>query len=305
LKKTSILDRALAIANLVNLGRSATESLDISRDWAQRQLAQSLQAVDQLVSEASTDMPWPDAPLPGRMFASFHFSLYALLYSALGQRSGPRVVYSLIGQQDAGHRNALKAIAVKHGVQIEFIQSNLGMVKTLRRAIADGMPGILLLDIPWTRQDSQPDARYRVTGGCFKGLSSLERLLAMIDPGYEILLTRRVGEKFKIENAGHLDLPSAFQVFGQALEADPADYERLHQFHRFFEFDALQNCAVTFCIQDKRYVLHAKTMQAWELSSTLNFEQLQGGADAVSDEPVFVAAISKEIKHELDYVISI
>lgn len=305
MKKTSTLDRALAIANLVNLGRSATESFDISRDWAQRQLAQSLQAVDQLVSESSTEMPWPDAPLPGRMFASFHFSLYALLYSALGQRSGPRVVYSLIGQQDEGHRNALKAIAVKHGFQIEFIQSNLGMVKSLRRAIADGIPGILLLDIPWTRQESEPDARYRVTGGCFKGLSSLERLLAMIDPAYEILVTRRVGEKFKIDNAGHLTLQDAFKVFGQALDADPADYERLHQFHRFFEFDVLQNCAVTFCIQNKRYVLYAKTMQAWELSSGLKFEQLQDGVDAVCNDPAIVAAISKEIKHELDYVISI
>ncbi|QNA87498.1 hypothetical protein G4G28_01725 [Massilia sp. Dwa41.01b] len=303
--KTSNLNRALAIANLINLGKTPVESFEISRDWAARQFAQSLQMVRNVVRQTQVEMPWPEAPQPGRMFASFHFSLYPLLYRAMAQRSGPGVVYSLIGEQQEGHRNSLKQLAVQHGFQLEFIQSNLGMVKTLRRAIHDGIPGILLLDIPWTRLDSPPDVRYPIKGGHFKGHSSLGRLLEMIDPGYEILITKRIGKDFRIENAGHLDLPAAFQAFGQALEEDPAEYERLHQFHRFFEFDQAQNCAVTFCVQDQRYVVHTRTMQAWQVPAKLQFKNIQDGIDTFSDDPAVVAHFGKEIKNEIDYVISI
>lgn len=303
--KTSNLNRALAIANLVNLGKTPVESLEISRDWAERQLAQSLQMIQNVIREAHVEMPWPEAPQAGRMFASFHFSLYPLQYRALAQRSGPKVVYSLIGEQQEGHRNALKQLANQHGFQIEFIQSNLGMVKTLRRAIQDGIPGILLLDIPWTRLDSQPDMRYPIQGGCFKGHSSLGRLLEMIDPGYEILVTKRVGKDFRIENVGNVDLTGAFAAFGKALEEDPAEYERLHQFHRFFEFDQVQNCAVTFCVQGQRYVVHTKTMQAWQIPAQLQFENIKDGLDTVSHDPAIVSRFEKEIKNEIDFVISI
>lgn len=305
MKKISNLNRALALANLVNLGRSPVESFGISRDWAQRQLAQSLDIVDQQLRKVSASMPWPAGPQPGRMFASFHFSLYPLLYMALAQRSGPGVVYSLIGEQQEGHRNALKQLAMQYGFQIEFIQSNLGMVKTLRQAIRDGIPGILLLDIPWTRLDNPPDMRYPVRGGHFKGHSSLGRLLDMIDPEHEILVTKREDDRFIVQNAGTLDLPAAFDVFGKALENDPADYERLHQFHRFFEFDNVQNAAVTFCVQQQRYVLHTKTMQAWQVSPQLQFESIRDGNDSVSHDPAIVSAFGKEMKHDIDYVISI
>jgi hypothetical protein len=305
LKKTSDLNRALAIANLINLGFSPEESFGISTDWAERQFAQSLEKIDATLIDAAVDAVVPGLGKRGRMYASFHYSLYPAIYRALGEHGGPGVVYSLIGQQQEGHRHALQQIARRFGFQIEFIQSNTGMVRTLRRAIQDGIPGILLIDIPWTKQGNIPDQCYPVRGGHFKGFSSLERLLSIIDDEYEILYTCRSGDRYRIDSGGTLALGDAFQRFGELLHRDPAEYERLNQFHRFFEFDQPKNCAVTFRIKDTRYVIHAASKQAWQIASEALEKLFVQETDTVYHSEPMLNALSKETKHEFEYLVSL
>lgn len=245
-------------------------------------------------------MAFPEGDLTGRMYASFHFSTYPLLYCALAERSAPKVVYSLIGEQQQGHRSALMQLSQRFGFQIEFIQSGPGMVRTLRRAIGGAMPGILLLDIPWTRSDGEPDVHYPVQGGRFKGHSSLERLLRLIDSDYEILFIHQQQQRFQIRSGGTLTLANAFSHFGSLLADDPADYERLHQFHKFFEFDTPRDYAVTFRVQQQRYVIHTRTMQAWQVADADEDLERDTVADAGTTQ-----RFSREIRHELEHLVSI
>jgi hypothetical protein len=278
----STLNRALALANLVNLGIEPDRAIAISAQWSQRQYRQSMEEIVPTLRAARVDNGSAVDGDAAHLTVSFHYSVYPLLYRALAARHPEQTVFSLIGQQDASQRSALQHRAGTLGFHIEFVESGPQMVRRLRRAIDSGISAILLADIPWSRGEIDLDVRYRVPGGQFLGLGSLERLCGLIDPDYRVTLARRRGDALALECHGRIGLADAFARLGEALRDDPAEYERLHQFHHFFEFDAPRACAVSFEIGGTRYAVHGRSMKAWQVSVAAA-EGLPAGAFASTD----------------------
>jgi hypothetical protein len=235
--KFSRLNQALAVANLTNLGFAESQAFAISQTWVERQFLQSVEKVAATVAAADVSDLLPKGVAGHRMFASFHYSVYPLIYRALAQCSEERVVYSLIGQQSELHRTELNRLAATLNFQVDFIESGIKMARQLKKAIRCGAAGILLVDIPWAQNTSELDVTYPVTGGCFRGRSSLERLIHLIDEEYQFVTAFGPHDNATLSSHGSLRLTEAFSWLGQALQSAPADYERLHQFHKFFEFD--------------------------------------------------------------------
>lgn len=298
-----MLDQARAAANLAKLSFPPTELKRLARDWSSRQLAQ---AVQQIASDAGrlevSDELGDDAF--DRMFVSFHFSVYPHIYRALANRSPTRTVCSLIGEQTFEHQAALRHLAKAFGFDIRFVQSGLSMVRSLRSAIADGMPGIILLDIPWSRQKEQElDTRYPAFGGEFLGLSTVQRLIRTIDPRFEAAYAFREGSAVRLVRKPLDQIADAFADLGQMIGRDPSDYERLHHFHKFFRFSGACRLAVTFRVRDQRYAIHADTMKAWKLPSDPRLDAVEDSGDGIVAEEKLLDPLRKATSEEIDAVL--
>jgi hypothetical protein len=301
--KDSRLNQALAIGNLVNLGHDLPRATDIALDWAERQQRQSIEHVARLAREALVEDRLPIDQGQQHLFASFHYSAYPLLYRTLAHRSPTKVVHGLIGEQEQGHRDTLNQQAAAFGFRIEFIESGPRMVRHLRNALRDGSPGMLLIDIPWSRSASEMDVRYKVPGGAFRGRSSLERLVRLIDDEYQFITAARRGEGLAFDAHGPLSFDRAFGLLGQALRDDPADYERLHQLHRFFEFDAPGSCVVSFEVAGRRYALHGRTMNAWQIDGVGATPTDAAARERIVTDSSMTARFKKIVNDDVDAVL--
>lgn len=265
----SKLNVALAVCNLRNLGYSPDEALAIAQDWARRQLEQSVERIeDNLRRTLPLLMPLtlPEGIAGGRMFVSCHYSLYPIIFGVLAQRSPTRKVVSLIGMQSETRQMQLREMARRFEVELQFIASGFGMLREMRTALAEGHCGMVLVDIPWSNSGSDLDAEHRAQGGRFLARSSLFRLIEAIDPHARFVLAQRTGKTFQLVDHGHAHAHETYRAFAQALREDPAEYERLHQFHRFFAFDQPRPAAVRFQVGADDYLVSAQTMRAWKLS---------------------------------------
>jgi hypothetical protein len=295
------LRRSMAVANLFNLGFSAAEAVRLSGLWAERQGAHSGESVAALVDATPLHRQFEQE---GRLYVSFHYSNYAHLYRTLGENAPHRRVYAIIGEQSDGHRKALSALTERYGFQIEFIQSGPSMIKAVRRGLKNGDPAIILLDVPWARGDAPPDLRYDTRGGCFLGRSTVARLLDLMDTQHRFLLTRRSGSDAVVQALPAAGVAEAFGLFGEALMDDPADYERLDSFHRFFEFREPRNTIVTFSSGAQRYAIHHRTMRSWAIADSKLLDAV-AEADGVCREPKLRRAFVDLVKGEVDAVVSI
>jgi hypothetical protein len=299
--KFSRLNQALAIANLANLGFVEHEAFAISRTWAERQFLQSVEKVEITVAGANVNDLLPKGVDGHRMFASFHYSIYPLIYRSLAECSDKSVVNSLIGQQSERHRVELNRLAATLNFQVNFIESSIKMARQLKNAIRHGAAGILLVDIPWSQNSSELDVTYPVTGGRFRGRSSLERLINLVDEEYQFVTAFGSLDNVTLSSHGSLRLAEAFSWLGHALQSAPADYERLHQFHRFFEFDSPRNCVITFEIQGDRFALHSRTMKAWQI--TRSSDAFPHSGSVVCDDTTLVNKFKRIVNDDVESVV--
>lgn len=265
--KHSLLNQALAVINLINLGFAEHDAIRISGTWVERQFRQSLAGIGNTAQNAMVEDVIPHGAYGHRLFVSFHYSIYPLIYRALAARCERGVVYSLIGQQDEQHRVALNSLAAAFNFHVNFIESTPTMVRQLRSAIRTGAAGIILVDLPWSKTHSELDVTYPVPGGHFRGRSSLERLVRLIDENYHFVTAFGAREKLTLTSHGSLTLSEAFSWLGRALQESPADYERLHQLHKFFEFKRPRDCVVAFTVRGDHFAIHGRTMKAWQIKT--------------------------------------
>lgn len=291
----------MAIANLINLGFVETEAFAISRTWSERQLLQSVEKIASTVAIADVNSLLPQGGGAHRMFASFHYSIYPLIYRALAECSDKRVVYSLIGQQSEQHRIALNRLAATFNFRVDFIESGIKMARQLKNAIRHGAAGILLVDIPWSQNSSELDVTYPVVGGRFRGRSSLERLIRLVDEEYQFVTASGSHDNVTLSSHGSLRLTEAFSWLGHALQSAPADYERLHQFHKFFEFDSPRNSVITFEIQGDRFALHSRTMKAWKI--TLSSDAFPPSGSVVCDDAALVNKFKRIVNDDVESIV--
>lgn len=300
---TRILDRAFAAANLFRLSWPPHQIKEITFEWAKRQAAQSVESINDDAAKLSV-IDHLGQECSGRLFLSFHYSVYPNLYRSLGKRSTDDTVFSLIGHQTKEHCATLQSLARKEGISIHFVQSGFKMISEMRAGLNHGHAGLILLDIPWSRNGSTPDQRYPAFGGSFSVLSTLERLVDLIDRNREVITTTRNSNKqVHLLRDGHLTFQDAFIRLGQLIESDPADYERLHQLHRFFTFDSKTAALVTFRANGQRYAIETSAMRTLRLEDNHALNSAENTAHGLSDDHNTRLRLSRSTGVPIEYVL--
>lgn len=260
------LDKAFAATNLINVGWNPREVKQLADLWSKRQTEQS---VEKILTEAGKLKVVDDlgSDCAGKMYLSFHYSVYPTLYRALAKQSTNRTIYSLIGSQTPEQCCLLQSLAAAEDINIHFVQSGMRMVSEMKRGLDRGHIGLILLDIPWSKQKTPPDRTYSAFGGSFESLSTVERLVDLIDKHREVVsVSRDQSNRVCISRLGQLPFSDAFSRLGELIERDPADYERLHQFHRYFVFSETKSTVVSFCVKEQRYAVIGPSMRTIKVS---------------------------------------
>lgn len=260
------LDKALAAANLLNMGFDAGEVLSIADQWALRQSERTLKNLSAYAKSIEVNDTLPFDGL-AKLFVSFHYSSYAHLYRAIASRSRERTIMSLVGSQSSSHQTALSQLAAQFDFEIQFVESSFGMVKRMRQALQDGCYGIILLDIPWSKGEAQPDTRFSAKPGVFHSLSTMLRLISLIDRNYSVVCAQRTGQSINLRAVSANDFDQAFAHLGELIMEQPEEYERLHQMHKFCTLKHARDARVHFSGVDGRYAVDAKTMKLYRTTS--------------------------------------
>ena len=297
------LDTAFAAANLFSLGRESSTIKAIASDWSTRQTAQSFQRISGEVSKVEV-LDELGSDCAGKMFLSFHYSSYPKLFHALGTRSTNRTVLSLIGHQTIEHCRALQTLARSFGIEIRFIESGLRMVSKMKKGLEQGHAGLMLLDIPFSKMRAAPNREHPTYGGSFAGLSTMERLVDIIDERREVATVVRGGDgKIRLMREGVLSFSAAFRRLGDLMAHDPADYERLHQFHRFFSFREPRPALVTFRIKGQRYGVLSRSMRTLKLAPDPKLDLIEETSHGVCNDSALVQSFGKAAGEALDVVL--
>jgi hypothetical protein len=260
----SNIDRALAAANLLNIGFESDQIQDIVGQWCRRQYelsvsnlpknADSLSVVDNIEVDPAR-----------RLVATFHYSSYPHIYRWTALRSKDRQVVSLIGEQSEAHEATLVSLARKFDFDIRFVRSGPSMIKNMRQALALGHAGIIMLDVPWSKGGTKPDTEYPTGIGSFQALSTMLRLIRMIDPDYLVLVARPEAEGLSLNNVATREFDAAFGTLADLILERPEDYERLHQVHRFCRLPHAKSARIYTSVDGDCFALDAKTMKTYRV----------------------------------------
>jgi len=268
----SKLKTALAVANLRNLGYQPKSAVLIGHEWANRQASRSINFIESEL-KCSLDIENKfalDSNGEGRLFASCHFSLYPLLFGELASQSKNRKVVSLIGMQSSQHQASLVELAHRFNVDLEFIASGFSMIREMKRALKQGNHGIILIDIPWAqdRRNKDLDCQHQAHGGRFRAKTSLFKLISIIDEYAKFALVQKKATGYQIIDFGLAQAANSYKAFAEVFHSDPADYERLHQMHQYFEFKEMANSVINFCVDGDHFALSSKTLKAWKMKES-------------------------------------
>jgi hypothetical protein len=247
----SRLDQALAAANLLNMGFSTDHVYSIIRRWSDRQSERSLRNLSSYARalEVSDNIL---AESPSRLFVSFHYSSYAHLYRSVASRSKDRVIASLIGEQSDTHQDKLVGLAKDFGFDIHFVQSG---------------PSMILLDVPWSKNQTLPDTEFETGIGAFQALSTTLRLIGMIDPDYALIFAKQDAQSIYLRSMSNCGFPQAFSTLGDLILEAPEEYERLHHLHKFCKLTHSKSARVHFSENGGSYSVDAKTMKLYKGNS--------------------------------------
>lgn len=302
MSQPSIIRCASAAANAISLGHPPAEAVKLARRWAERQKALSGSAIRRTIDATPVETRYLSSSASGRLYVSFHYSLYACIYRALAEVAPSRAVSAIIGEQSDDQRALLTDLAARYGFDLDFIESGSSMIRRVRAALKDGRHAVILLDVPWSRDSKRPDVDYPVAAGRFLGHSTVARLVELLDPDHRFLLARS-SSGLLIEELDAKSVSEAFHAFGKALEEDPSEYERLDSIHRHFEFKSERSIVATFSVGGERYAYHPLSGNSW---------RIEGGAilDATRDRGVcedvrLRVAFQDLIRADVDFVISL
>jgi hypothetical protein len=299
------IDQALAAINLLGLGFDVASAKSLSIIWRERQLDQSLSFYAERAGRLKVvDELGPSCA--GKMFLSFHYSVYPSLMQALAKKTGDSKIFSLIGRQAKEHGEHLKALAHSKGVDLNFVSSGFHMVSELRMAMALGHAGFMLLDVPWSKRGTNPDKAYKTSCGEFMGLLAVERLLALISKDWIVVTTsREVSGMLRLKSFGNIPIARAFSLLGEQINKDPTDYERLHQMHKFCRLKSTKPQVVSFRVDGQRYAIYGPDMRAVKVSNSEVLDLCEETKHGVCDQSKLVSDFSRAIGSDIKYVLCI
>jgi hypothetical protein len=293
----------MAAANAINLGRDPAAAVAISGRWAERQAAQGGDAFVSIADSISIETRLRAKTQDGRLYVSFHYSMYALLYRALAEHAASRTVCAVIGEQSEAHKVALERLAARYAFQLTFVESGPSMIRKVRQALKAGQHAVILLDVPWARGEAPADLRYAAPGGAFLARSTVARLVDLIDADHRFVMVRRTSG-VQVDELAVGGVAEAFGVFGQALIDDPADYERLDSLHRFFDFDAPKSTIVTFALGEERFAVHPSSNRSWSISPSKALEAMAKDGGVCADQALH-RAFADLVRDDVDAILSI
>lgn len=260
--------QAATIANLSRMGYPADHSRYISEQWTNYQRAFSLHS---LASIGSIDLPVYDAGLPddvgGQFFMSCHYGSYPHVVHAIARRAKDRTIYVLIGSESDSLKTILHQRARETNIAIQFIDGGFGMLRQLKRALADGYPVFVEIDVPWG-QTHECNVSFPFIGGEIKAKDALFRMIDRLAVPKHFILSMVGEQSIIITNYGDLNQEKCFAVFADAVRNSPQQYERLFQMHMYFEPAQPSDVAIVWQGKTGRYMLHAHDMKAWSLPVT-------------------------------------
>ena len=261
--------QSLAAANVVNLGVSASEAASISESWLKSRIMYGNREAMNLVFDEAVSKHVSIAPSEGgRLYVSFHYSLYALMYWNLGASSAERKVFAITKKQPDDHVVTLRKLGHRYGFEIEFIEEGRSVIRKARAAISSGCSAIILIDLPSAASPQEKSsARFEVSDGTFFCSSALVRILSLIDPNYGILYVDYVNGNYTVNSLPSSELSDAFAQFRHMLKKNAADYEGLEWLHGVFRSKSPKNCLSLFFVGDELFAFHPGSSRSWKIAS--------------------------------------
>lgn len=259
------VDVALATANLLNLGYPDKQAAHLAIEWRAIQVSRTVGRISHYAKNVPVLRKGAELQA-GRLYLSGHLSSYAHIYREVALNSRDSTVVSLIGEQAPQHLDTLQRLAASFGFNIAFVQSSSAMIKTMRRALRSGLSAIVLIDLPWSRRAATPDRSFATPIGEMRTLTTLLRLMDLIDTDFRLIYASREAEGLTIDCTEGATFEHAFAELGRRIGLFPADYERLPHLHRICRLPHSASKAVTFHEANEAYTIHAATMKVYKLS---------------------------------------
>lgn len=277
IKKTRI---AKAAINLLCLGHAAETVSTKSNLWAQAQSVLTVEKISSLVPKIDDRSRRNASSLLGNLVISAHYGFYPALYLALAENSADKRVAAVIGDQPVEQAQALKNLANKNGVDIDFIKGGLGIIRETRNYLQLKRSAVLLLDVPWSGSAAPLDIWYPGPDGDFGSLRNLLRLPQLIDPHYKQCFVNEVGGHYLFEYSTGSD-DGVFNFLTEKLQNEPQFYERLDSFERYFRFSCLPNGGVIFPIGLNTFFMSVIGRRIWDLTKACNAGALKIPASGI------------------------
>lgn len=292
------LRQAFAAANLIDLGTPPHAAAGMARVWALKSRERTGGGIIRNMGQMNFQAP---ALLGAGLYLSFHYADYHLVYAAL-YRATQRPVFAVIGSQQPEQAEALETLAAAHDVEIRFIESGPSVVKKCRLAQKEGSAVVLLVDVPWARTAIAADTAYPCAAGAMLGHSTLDRLIALIDPRPHCLIVTRGDDAPSIIECRVESLADAYLLLDQYMRTNPVEYERLDTMHAFFRPDIPRSTLVCFTIGDNGFAVHPRSGGSWRLpAAEVRALDLESAAAAMRLRETFSAVSG----HDIDAVITV
>lgn len=255
---------AKAAINLIRLGWDHSDIAAMVRQWRNRQ---SYQSVDALSGQGKIPdcMVVNDGPKDAAFILTYHYSLYPLVYQQAARRGGG-VVGGLIGEQSASHQSTLENLARRHGFEIRFVQSGPRMIRECRAMIDTGISVVVMADLPWVTEPRPFDLAVASGNGTIYGYSTFQRLISLISRMPELQFVTRDHEGFNLRRYPNVDYTMALTRFGDLIQEDPLEFERLYEIDRFYRIERPTETAVLYEDRGVNFLFHGDTGRTWKLA---------------------------------------
>jgi hypothetical protein len=265
----TLVNKATAVANLTRMGYRPTHAKYIADEWEAYQSAFSLSS---LTAVGSADLPvyasGLDIDVGGKFFMSCHYGSYPHVVSAIAQRAKDRTIYVLIGSESESLKDALQRRAEENKIVIHFLDGGFGMMRRIKKALAENFPVFVEIDVPWG-PSHECNMSFPFVGGQLKAKDGLFRMIERLGVQKNFVLSIVGKQSIAIVNYGDLGQAECFALFADAVRSSPHQYERLFQMHQYFQPDVQSDVAIVWEGQKGKYLIHASDMKAWATQASL------------------------------------
>jgi hypothetical protein len=158
--------------------------------------------------------------------------------------------------------------------------------------------------VPWAHERKPLDAKYEGMRGSFLGYLGLPRLAELIDKNYRFVYLENNHYNFQIIEKSSLDFRAIFDIVSNILTANPAFYERLNEFNKYFEFKNDINIASIFAFNGQLFVYFVNSNSVFKIDAKIDIDTIFDKY-CVCNNSTFTNFVSECTNEKIDLIFKI